>query len=221
MGQYVPVCFPLIYHHSCELNWKKFLFHGIQLCMTAKEAIRKEVLKKRDSLKPEIRAEKDASIRERLFAMPEFVEAKLVLLYASFRSEADTLKILDGSLHMGKRIVLPKVDKENRRLVLHEIVGLPELFPGFMGIPEPLVMEGRMRGVDIADLVILPGVAFDPRGNRLGYGAGYYDILLSERTKKMPLVALAYEEQIVDCIPAEKHDVRIDMIITDQRLILT
>ncbi|MCG2721077.1 MAG: 5-formyltetrahydrofolate cyclo-ligase, partial [Thermodesulfovibrionales bacterium] len=101
-----------------------------------------------------------------------------------------------------------------------EIVKLRELVPGFMGIPEPMVTEGRMRSIDMADLVILPGVAFDPGGNRLGYGAGYYDILLSERTKMMPLVALAYEEQIVDVIPSEKHDVRIDMIITDQRLIL-
>lgn len=189
--------------------------------MTAKETLRREMLEKRDSLSPEIKAKKDAAIRQRIFTLPEFIEAKALLLYASFRSEVDTRKILEGPLPEGKRIMFPKVDKENRRLVLYEITGLPELFPGFMGIPEPLVTEGRMRGVDAADLVILPGVAFDPGGNRLGYGAGYYDILLSERTKKMPLVALAYEEQIVDCIPAEKHDVRIDMIITDQRLILT
>jgi len=189
--------------------------------MTAKEAIRREVLKERDSLQPEIRAKKDVSIRQRLFALPEFIEAKTLLLYASFGSEVDTRKILDGSFSEGKRIILPKVDKEKRRLALYEIAGLPEIFPGFMGIPEPLVTEGRMRGVDIADLVILPGAAFDPGGNRLGYGAGYYDILLSERTKMMPLVALAYEEQIVNVIPAEKHDVRIDMIITDQRLIRT
>jgi 5-formyltetrahydrofolate cyclo-ligase len=189
--------------------------------MTAKEAIRREVLKKRDSLQPEIRAKKDASIRQRLFVLPEFIEAKTLLLYASFRSEVDTRKILDGSLSEGKRIMLPKVNKENRRLVLYEIAGLPELFPGFMGIPEPMLTEGRMRSVDMADLIILPGAAFDTGGNRLGYGAGYYDILLSERTKKTPLVALAYEEQIVDYVPAEKHDVRIDMIITDQRLIRT
>jgi 5-formyltetrahydrofolate cyclo-ligase len=189
--------------------------------MTAKETLRREVLKKRDSLPPEIKAKKDAAIRKRLFALPEFIEVKTLLLYASFRSEVDTRKILDGSLSEGKRIMLPKVDKENRRLVLYEIAGLPELFPGFMGIPEPLGTEGRMRSIDMADLVILPGAAFDSGGNRLGYGAGYYDILLSERTKKTPLVALAYEEQIVDYVPAEKHDVKIDMIITDQRLIRT
>ncbi len=189
--------------------------------MTAKETIRKEVLKNRDSLQPEIKAEKDALIRQRLFALPEFAAAKAILLYASFRSEADTLKILTGSLSAGKRILLPKVDKEKRILVLYEIEGPAELFPGFMGIPEPAATEGRMRSVDVADLVVIPGAAFDSRGNRLGYGAGYYDRLLSERAKKMPLVALAYEEQIVDVIPAEKHDVKVDMIVTDRRLIRT
>jgi 5-formyltetrahydrofolate cyclo-ligase len=189
--------------------------------MTAKEAIRREVLEKRDSLHLEIKAEKDALIRQRLFALPEFAEAKVILLYASFRSEADTLKILADSFSIGKRILLPRVDKEKRSLVLYEIEVLHDLFPGFMGIPEPLVTPERVRGVDAADLVIIPGSAFDSRGNRLGYGAGYYDILLSERTKNMPLVALAYEEQIVDGIPAEQHDVKVDMIITDQRLIRT
>jgi 5-formyltetrahydrofolate cyclo-ligase len=189
--------------------------------MTAKEAIRMEVLKKRDSLQLDIKAKKDALIRQRLFALPEFAEAKVILLYASFRSEADTLKILADSFSIGKRILLPRVNKEKRRLVLYEIENLHEVFPGFMGIPEPLMTAERMRSIDAADLVIVPGAAFDGKGNRLGYGAGYYDILLSEGTKNMPLVALAYEEQIVDSAPAEQHDVKVDMIITDQRLIRT
>lgn len=187
--------------------------------MNEKETIRKEVLKIRDSLPPEIKAEKDASIRQRLFALPEFTSAGVIMLYASFRSEADTLRLLEDCISAGKRIMLPRVDKEERRLVVYEIDAMPELFPGFMGIPEPLKTEGRLRSVDAADLVVMPGAAFDISGNRLGYGAGYYDKLLSERTRKMPLVALAYEEQIVDAIPAEEHDVRVDMIVTDKRLI--
>jgi 5-formyltetrahydrofolate cyclo-ligase len=187
--------------------------------MTEKETIRKEVLRIRDSLPPEIRVEKDALIRQRLFALPEFTSARVILLYASFRSEADTLKILAASLAEGKRILLPKVDKERRMLLIYEIQDLSDLFPGFMGIPEPVTTEGIMKSVDEADLVILPGAAFDGGGNRLGYGAGYYDRLLSERKKRMPLIALAYEEQIIDFIPAEKHDVKLDMIVTDKRII--
>ena len=69
------------------------------------------------------------------------------------------------------------------------------------------------------DLMIIPGAAFDLSGNRIGYGGGYYDILLSERRREIPVVALAYEEQLVDKIPSEKHDVKVDMIITDNRII--
>lgn len=187
--------------------------------MSQKQALRDKILRKRDALPPEIKAEKDKSIQQKLFVLPEFREATTVVLYASFRSEVDTLKILEDALSGGKRIVLPRVDKERRRLVLYETEGLNELFPGFLGIPEPQVTGGRERGLDSADLVVLPGAAFDLRGNRLGYGAGYYDILLSEHTGKMPLVALAYEEQIVHDIPAEKHDIKTDLIITDRRII--
>jgi 5-formyltetrahydrofolate cyclo-ligase len=67
--------------------------------------------------------------------------------------------------------------------------------------------------------VLLPGAAFDHRGNRLGYGGGYYDRLLARLKKKLPLVALAYEEQIVDSLPAEPHDIKVDMIVTDERVI--
>jgi 5-formyltetrahydrofolate cyclo-ligase len=189
--------------------------------MTEKERIRREVVAIRDSMPPEIKAEKDELIRQSLLKLREYDGAKVILLYASFRSEANTLKILDGSLSAGKRILLPKVDREKRGLAVFEIEDLSELFPGFMGIPEPLKTDGRMRSIDYADLVIVPGVAFDGSGNRLGYGAGYYDMLLSERTKNIPVVALAYEEQIVDVIHSEKHDIRVDIIVTDKRIIRT
>jgi 5-formyltetrahydrofolate cyclo-ligase len=78
--------------------------------------------------------------------------------------------------------------------------------------------DDRLITLDDIDLVIMPGAAFDSSCNRLGYGAGYYDILLSKRKKKIPIIALAYEEQLVDSIPSEKHDVRVDMIITDKRI---
>ncbi len=76
-----------------------------------------------------------------------------------------------------------------------------------------------MMIIEDIDLVIVPGAGYDYAGNRLGYGGGYYDILLSGKKKNMPIIALAYEEQLVDAIPAEQHDVRVDMIVTDQRVI--
>ena len=184
-----------------------------------KKAIRDEVLEKRDRIPYAIKAEKDMLIRNSLYALPEFLDAKKILLYASFRSEVETHSIIKKSLKSGKNLMLPRVYKEGHRLLLYELKDLRELNAGYMGIPEPFVPDERIVAIDDIDLVIIPGAAFDYSGNRLGYGAGYYDSLLAERKRKMPVIALAYEEQIVDPIPSEEHDVKVDMIVTDQRVI--
>jgi 5-formyltetrahydrofolate cyclo-ligase len=88
-----------------------------------------------------------------------------------------------------------------------------------MGIPEPQVLNDHALVIDEVDLIVIPGVAFDYACNRLGYGGGYYDMLLAQRKKKAPIIALAYEEQIVDKIPSESHDIKVDMIITDKKII--
>ncbi len=186
-----------------------------------KRAIRKEVLKKRDEISPDIKSVKNALIKERLFSLPEFINAKTVFFYASFRSEVETLSMIRESLKMGKRVVLSRVDKKRHRLMLYEIKDISELSPGYMGIPEPSLSGERLVSLDDIKLVIIPGAAFDCSGNRLGYGAGYYDILLSEGKKKIPIIALAYEEQLVDKVPSETHDVKVDMIVTDKRVIKT
>ena len=184
-----------------------------------KNAIRKEALGKRDRIPHELKGIKDSSIKQRLLALPEFLSARSVLFYASFRSEVETSGIIRESLSMGKRAILPKVDKENHRLQLYEIKSISELTKGHMGIPEPFLSAEREALLEDIDLVVIPGAGYDYAGNRLGYGGGYYDKLLSGKKKNTPIIALAYEEQIVDAIPAEKHDVRVDMIVTDQRVI--
>jgi len=186
-----------------------------------KRAIRKEILKKRDEISPDIKSVKNALIKERLFSLPEFIAAKTVFFYASFRSEVETLSMIKESLKIGKRVVLPRVDKKRHRLMLYEIKDISELSHGYMGIPEPSLSGERLVSLDDIKLVIIPGAAFDYSGNRLGYGAGYYDILLSEGERKIPVIALAYEEQLVDSIPAETHDVKVDMIVTDKSVIKT
>jgi 5-formyltetrahydrofolate cyclo-ligase len=184
-----------------------------------KKTIRREVLKRRDEIPPDVKKIKDALVKQGLFNLPEFIAAKTVFFYASFRSEVETLSMIKESLKLGKRGVLPKVDKERHMLKLYEIKDISELSPGYMGIPEPLVPNERLVCLDDIDLVIIPGAGFDFSGNRLGYGAGYYDILLSKSKKKRPIIALAYEEQLVDSIPAETHDVKINAIVTDKRVI--
>ena len=184
-----------------------------------KKTIRHEILLKRDSIPENIRKEKDAAIRQQIIRLPEFTDAKTILFYASFRSEVDTKEMIKISLSQGKQAVLPKVDKENKKLKLYEIKAMSELMQGYMGILEPSVSEERLTGLDDIDLVIIPGAAFDASGNRLGYGAGFYDRLLAGMKNKIPVIAPAYEEQIMEKIPSEPHDVRVDKIVTDRRVI--
>jgi len=184
-----------------------------------KKTLRKKVLEKRRSIPFPEKKRKDNLIKHNIFNFTGFKEAKTVLFYASFGTEVDTISIIDESLKMGKKVIVPKVDKESHRLRLYEIKDLRELSPGFMGIPEPSLPDERIRQIKDVDLAIIPGTAFDYSGNRLGYGAGYYDILLSGTEKKIPFVALAYEEQLVDSIPSETHDVKVDIIITDKQVI--
>lgn len=184
-----------------------------------KSSARRELLRIRDEIPYETRMEKDSLIRLGLFILPEFISARIVLLYASFRSEVETMSIIRASLKIWKRVVLPKVDIETHRLQLYEIKDPDELAPGFMGIPEPLQIKERNMQLNNVDLAVIPGAGFDYSGSRIGYGGGYYDILLAGRKKEMPIIAIAYEEQLIDKIPSEKHDVRVDIIVTDERVI--
>ncbi len=184
-----------------------------------KQEIREECLRKRDRIPEPVRSVKSRMIKETLFSLPEFISSRTVLLYASFRSEVDTSAMIKGSIESGKRVLLPKVDRENRRLLLYEIKDIGELAPGFRGIPEPSLTEERVVSPGEIDVVVIPGAGYDDAGNRVGYGGGYYDRFLSQTEKKLFVAAPAFEEQIADMIPAEEHDVKVDIIVTDRRII--
>lgn len=188
-----------------------------------KKKIRARLLRKRDSIPPQLKVQKEAAIEKRLFALEEFRKAKSLLAYVSFRSEVDTTRFLQDVINSGKKLVLPVVDSRHKALRLYEIKETSELEYGYMGILEPGVREDREVALSDIDLVIIPGAGFDLKGNRLGYGGGYYDKLLSLATNPQSptplLVALAFEEQIIEEIPSEPHDIKMDMIITDTRLI--
>ena len=181
-----------------------------------KRLIRKEVISRRDALSISVRKAKDERISRRLLALPEFIKARTILFYASFRSEVDTIELLQNSIINNKTVVLPRVDVQNSSLTLYEIRTMQDLAPGCYGILEPRVNEDRRVHDAGIDLMIVPGVAFDEDCNRLGYGKGYYDRLLSH--KNAPAVALAYEEQILAHIPSDAHDIKMDKIITDKRI---
>ncbi len=185
-----------------------------------KKDIRDKLLKKRNSITPEAREIKEAAIKKRLLASDDFRKAGNVLFYASFQTEVDTLNCLQDAIKLGKKVALPLVDNEKRELRLYWIKDISELVPGYMRIPEPgIITENRETGLENIDVVIIPGAGFDIKGNRIGYGAGYYDRLLSKSQKKITTIGLAFDEQIVEEIPAEPYDKKVEKIITDKRLI--
>jgi 5-formyltetrahydrofolate cyclo-ligase len=184
----------------------------------AKCLMRKEVLSRRDAIVSRERTGKDEKIRQVLFSLPLFKQARTVLFYSSFRGEADTFELMRFFLSIGGSVVLPRVNEDRRDLTLYEIKNPDELVPGCFGVPEPLVSADNVRDEGLMDLIIVPGTAFDTDCYRLGYGKGFYDKLLHR--KGCPAVALAYEEQIVPFVPHESHDVRMDMIITDKGIIV-
>lgn len=188
--------------------------------LAKKARLRKDILKKRDLISPGVRAQKNLAIMERLFSLEDFKSAQLQHLFVSFGSEVSTELIIKNSLKIGKRVVVPITDYKERRLILSEITDYDrDLKPGHWGILEPKNEVVRIIEPDDLDLILIPGIAFDAAGRRLGYGAGYYDRLLA-RCKNRPLtIALAYELQVVDEVPVMEYDVKIDGIVTEERVI--
>ncbi len=184
-----------------------------------KASVRRRVLHARDSLESDLRRAKDTKIQEKFLSGDDFLGARNIMLFASFRSEPDTHGLIRKSLTLQKRVILPRVKKEGYALLLYEIKDHGELVPGYMDIPEPSVPEERRFDGELLDLIVMPGVAFDREGGRLGYGGGYYDRFIASLDRRPPLVALAYEEQIIDRVPLGDHDIRVDTIITDERVI--
>lgn len=191
-----------------------------------KRQLRKDFITKRDAIHPEQKRLKEAAIEKRLFSLSEFKKADSVLLYVSFRSEVNTINILEDVLSLGKKLILPRVDTKRRALRLFKIRSVSDLAPGYRGILEPEITSGNEVRLNHIDLVIIPGTGFDTTGSRIGYGGGYYDRLLSYESKQLARVekhimtiALAFEEQIGSHIPAEPHDIKVDMIVTEKRTI--
>jgi len=191
-----------------------------------KRKLRQEFLKKRDSLsRGEIKS-KSEKIEKKLFSLPEFQRAKTVMFYVSFRSEVETEKMIRNALKLKKKIVIPVVHGE--KIVVSEIKNLKkELIKRSFGIKEPKKEFRRRVNQKEIDLVVVPGVVFDKRGGRLGYGKGYYDRFLRSksirprmsRSHQCALIGLAFDLQIARKIPLVKKDVKVDKIVTESRII--
>ena len=159
-------------------------------------------------------------ICRKLAALAEYADAGVVMFYVDTASEVRTRRFLPAAWGQGKRTVVPCC--AGARLELFYIESIDELAPGTLRIPEPTAeIRGRAdRKAELSevDLIVMPGVAFDRRGGRIGQGEGYYDKLLATVPARTTLVALAFECQLVDEIPMSPHDVHVDKVITEKRI---
>ena len=188
-----------------------------------KKLLRSEYLGKRNRMEQEKRAAASKKIREWVFANKRFKATKTVFVYASYKSEVETKEIIQGALRQGKRVAVPKV--HGTKIFFYEIHSWEDLFPGYQGILEPQIIGKEPIVPADSDVMLLPGTVFDRKGNRIGYGGGYYDRYL-ERIREtygyQPyLMALSFACQISPKkLPAEEHDKKMDCILTERRVIM-
>ncbi len=187
--------------------------------MTEKSDIRREILQQRDTMTRSRIAEESRAVLERLICLGPVQRASMVMAYLSFKSEVVTDGLIIWGLKGGKRIAVPRCDPESRELTPCLIGGLDEVESGHYGIREPKAQHCRTVPAGAIDAVIVPAVAFDRQGYRIGYGGGYYDRFLKQAPRAVR-IGIAYACQIVDRIPAADHDIPMDGIVTGEELIV-
>lgn len=162
--------------------------------------------------------ELSSKIFQQLYKLEDFLNAKSILIYLNIKSEVRTKKELDFMLSLEKKIVVPYVNGLN--LELFHLENIDELEKGSFGVLEPVneLRQSKEKKIEarIIDLAIIPGVAFDEHGSRLGYGKGFYDRFLKGLRTDCINVGVAYQCQVFDSIPQEDHDISLDMLITEQ-----
>jgi 5-formyltetrahydrofolate cyclo-ligase len=182
-----------------------------------KNQIRKKISKIRDSQKEEEILRKSKIIGEKLFSLLEFKNSSYVMFYSSIRSEVRTDFMIERAIKDGYKVFLPKTNIEIKELIPLRVKNLKELERGAYNILEPKLSAEKID-VDMLEIIIVPGVAFDENCYRIGYGGGFYDRFL-KKVKNAKKIGLAYELQIIPEIPKEKNDVKLDIIITEKRII--
>lgn len=185
-----------------------------------KRLIRLEQLLVRKQLSAPDREYKSTEVAERLFCFERFQKAGFLHLYLSNLEEVDTTSVIETAHRLKKRVAVPVINTKERTLSFSELyrVEANDLEIGPFGIYQPKPAFQKKMDMGEIDFWIVPGIAFDERGNRLGYGGGYYDRILCQTRK--PIVGLAFELQIVEDVPVESTDVPVDVIFTEKRTIV-
>lgn len=179
-----------------------------------KRALRQHIRQQLEGMTREELLERSAAVLKHLYEQPEYRDAEVVMIFLSTPYEVDTQQLAQRAWADGKRVLAPRITWEQRRLLPVEITSLAgTVEDGEMGIRQPV--EGLPVPVEDIDLVLLPGLAFDARGNRLGRGRGFYDRFLAHARFRGVSCALALEEQVIDHVPTVPTDKPVHMLVTD------
>jgi len=185
-----------------------------------KREIRDEIIEKIGMYGEKERAEKMAALNERLLSFANFQESKIAFLPSAREHEMDLMSIIMQSLSLNKIVVLPafKIDKIDMTLMKLDDPN-SELIQGPLGNMEPDPQKCKVVPIDSIDIAIIPGLAFDEKGGRVGTGNGYFDQFIPKLPITARKVSLTFEDQLIQQIPMESHDKYVDIIITEKRII--
>jgi 5-formyltetrahydrofolate cyclo-ligase len=185
-----------------------------------KDDIRGNVEKTLAALSDKEIKDKTQRIEKRLFEFANFLEANIVLLYINSKCEVNSLNIIERCLNCKKIVILPAFVSTKYEMKLMKIDNLDtDLTLGPRNILEPDPNQCNIVPIECIDIAIIPGIAFDEKGGRIGSGDGYYDRLIPKLPITTRKVALTFEDQIVPQIQMEAHDRHVDIIITEKRII--
>ena len=188
-----------------------------ELRRRAKQALRNQMRMVRNALPQSACEVRSLEILKHLLDSAEFLGATTVLAFASIRKEVRTQAIIEAVWSAGKRTALPRVHGDELRL--HIIDSESRLAPGAFSVPEPAEDDESIQPGEV-DFALVPALAVDPRGYRIGYGGGYYDRLIP-RLSNACTCAVAYDFQLISEVPEQPFDVSVDLVTTDSRLIRT
>jgi 5-formyltetrahydrofolate cyclo-ligase len=180
----------------------------------AKSQLREKLKRVREQVDPALAEAASQGVWNIFNSLPEFHRAKAIGAFASTPSEINTYSILEGTLKLGKKLYLPRVVKDKTHFDYYPVHDFKQLAKGAFGILEPV--GHHPAAWEELDMVLVPGLAFDKRGNRLGFGKGYYDRILPLLGKSALSIGLAYSFQMVDQVPVTPEDVPVKALLSEK-----
>jgi len=186
---------------------------------TYKDDIRKNIKLIREKLSKSFINENSKTIAAKLFSQTAVKDASVILTYYSAKNEVNTHEIIEKLIIMNKKVALPISKPDRTDLIVSFFSSISELKPGRFGIMEPDPNKLCIVQPEQIDIILVPGIAFDRMGNRIGYGKGYYDRFLSTFTHAQLKIGLCFDFQLYDELPCDYFDVPVDCIITESLII--